>query len=170
MHLHGGPGSGSSPGARRIFDPGAYRAVLHDQRGCGRSHPLADGPDADLVHDTTDHLVAALEALREHLGIERWVVVRVSWGVTLGLAYAQRHPGRVRAMVLAAVTTGSRLEVEWMTRAMGRIFPVEHEAFTALVPADQRDGNLSEAYARLLRDPDPAVRRRGAPGRTCTCR
>lgn len=162
VHLHGGPGSGSSPGARRSFDPGAYRAVLYDQRGCGRSRPLADGPDAELAHNTTDHLVADLEVLREHLGIERWVVLGISWGVTLGLAYAQRHPERVRAMVLAAVTTGSRPEVEWMTRAMGRIFPVEHEAFVALVPPDERDGNLSAAYARSLRDPDPAVRRRAA--------
>jgi len=162
VYLHGGPGSGSTPFARRYFDPAGYRAVLFDQRGCGRSRPLADGPDADLAHNTTDHLIADLEALRTHLGIDRWVVLGISWGVTLGLAYAQRHPDRVRAMVLGAVTSGSRREVAWMTRDMGRIFPTEHEQFTAPVPADQRDGDLPAAYARLLRDPDPAARRRAA--------
>ncbi len=94
--------------------------------------------------------------------IDRWVVLGISWGVTLGLAYAQRHPDRVRAMVLGAVTSGSRREVAWMTRDMGRIFPTEHEQFTAPVPADQRDGDLPAAYARLLRDPDPAARHRAA--------
>jgi len=162
VYLHGGPGSGSTAFARRYFDPAAYRAVLFDQRGCGRSRPLADGPDADLAHNTTDHLIGDLEQLRVHLGIERWVVVGISWGVTLGLAYAQRHPDRVRAMVLGAVTSGSRREVAWMTRDMGRVFPAEHERFTEPVPADQRDGDLPAAYARLLRDPDRAVRRRAA--------
>jgi len=162
VYLHGGPGSGATEFARRYFDPAAYRSVLFDQRGCGRSRPLADGPDADLAHNSTDHLIADLERLRVHLGIDRWVVVGISWGVTLGLAYAQRHPGRVRAMVLAAVTTGSRREVAWMTRDMGRVFPAEHEQFTAPVPPDQRQGNLSAAYARLLRNPDPVVRQRAA--------
>ncbi len=162
VYLHGGPGSGSTPGARRLFDPGAYRAVLLDQRGCGRSAPPADGPDADLAHNTTHHLVADLETLREHLEVDRWVVAGVSWGVTLGLAYAQRHPERVRAMVLGAVTTGSRREVDWMTRSMGRIFPEEHEAFTAAVPVHERGGDLAAAYARLLADADPGVRRRAS--------
>jgi len=166
VYLHGGPGSGLTPFARRYFDPAGYRAVLFDQRGCGRSRPLADGPDADLAHNTTDHLIADLEALRTHLGIDRWVVLGISWGVTLGLAYAQRHPDRVRAMVLGAVTSGSRREVAWMTRDMGRIFPTEHEQFTAPVPADQRDGDLPAAYARLLRDAAPPPP--GARGRTST--
>lgn len=88
VYLHGGPGSGATPFARRYFDPAAYRAVLFDQRGCGRSRPLADVPDADLAHNTTGHLIADLEALRTHLGIHRWVALGISWGVTLGLAYA----------------------------------------------------------------------------------
>lgn len=98
VYLHGGPGSGSTPGARGYFDPDRFRAVLFDQRGCGRSRPLARRPGVDLSTNTTAHLVEDLERLREHLGIERWVVVGVSWGVTLGLVYAQAHPERVRAM------------------------------------------------------------------------
>ncbi len=162
VYLHGGPGSGCSPGSRRHFDPAAYRAVLFDQRGCGRSRPLASTPDADLSMNTTDRLVADIEALREHLGIDRWVVVGVSWGVTLGLVYAQRHPHRVRAMVLAAVTAGTRRETTWITRDMGRVFPREWEQFATLVPPAERDGDLAAAYARLLADPDPAVRERAA--------
>jgi proline iminopeptidase len=103
-------------------------------------------------------LVTDIEALRAHLGIDRWVVVGVSWGVTLGLVYAQAHPERVRAMVLGAVTSGSRRETEWITRDVGRIFPRQWEAFAAQVAAAERGGDLAAAYARLLADPDPAVR------------
>jgi proline iminopeptidase len=158
VYLHGGPGSGATPGARRHFDPSAYRTVLFDQRGSGRSTPLADDPGVDLSTNTTTALVRDIEALREHLGIDRWVVFGVSWGVTLGLVYAQAHPDRVRGMVLGAVTSGSRLETEWITRDMGRVFPREWESFAAEVPAAERDGDLAAAYARLLADPDPAVR------------
>ena len=156
--LHGGPGSGSTPDARRHFDPAAYRAVLFDQRGCGRSRPLVSGPDAKLMVNTTDHLVADIERLRMHLRIDRWVVVGVSWGVTLGLIYAQRHPDRVLAMVLGAVTAGTRREAEWITRDMGRLFPREWERFIEPVPPAQREGELAAAYARLLVDPDVQVR------------
>ena len=162
VFLHGGPGSGASPGARRYFDPAAYRAILFDQRGCGRSLPLASGPDADLSTNTTDHLIRDLERLREHLDIERWLVVGVSWGVTLGLVYAQRHPERVTAMVLAAVTAGTRRETEWITRDMGRIFPREWAGFAAVVPEAERSGDLAAAYARLLADTDPQVREHAA--------
>ncbi len=160
--LHGGPGSGSATGSRRLFDPGAYRAVLLDQRGCGRSRPLADSAAADLSANTTEHLIADLEELREHLGIDRWVVVGGSWGVTLALAYAQRHPDRVRAMVLAAVTSGRRMETDWITRDMRRLFPREWEHFASVVPEGERDGDLSAAYARMLADPDPQVTERAA--------
>lgn len=162
VYLHGGPGGGSTPGARRSFDPSAYRAVLFDQRACGRSRPLASEPGADLSTNTTAHLVKDLEQLREHLGIDRWVIVGISWGVTLGLVYAQRHPNRVIAMVLAAVTAGTRQETDWITRDMGRVFPREWEEFVAAVPAADRDGDLAAAYARLLADPDPQVRERAA--------
>ncbi len=162
VYLHGGPGSGCTPGARRNFDPEGYRAVLFDQRGCGRSRPLASEPDADLSTNTTDHLVADLERLRKHLGIERWVVVGVSWGVTLGLVYAERYPERIIGMVLGAVTSGSWRETEWITRAMGRVFPREWERFAAIVPQVERGGDLSAAYARLLAEPDPLMRERAA--------
>jgi proline iminopeptidase len=156
VYLHGGPGSGSTTGARGYF--GAFRAVLFDQRGCGRSRPLASDPADDLSTNTTAHLIDDLERLREHLGIERWVVVGVSWGVTLGLAYAQRHPGRVSAMVLGAVTAGTRRETDWVTRDMGRLFPAQWEAFVSAVPAADRGGDLASAYARLLADRSADVR------------
>jgi len=158
VYLHGGPGSGCTAGARRYFDPKTFRAVLFDQRGCGRSRPLADDPESDLATNTTAHLIADIERLREHLGIDRWIVVGVSWGVTLGLAYAQAHSDRVIAMALGAITSGTRREVEWITRDMRRVFPREWERFIEPVPTAERDGNLASAYARLLRHPDAAVR------------
>ena len=162
IYLHGGPGSGCGSGSRRNFDPKAYRAVLFDQRGCGRSLPLISEPEPDLSTNTTVHLVADIEALRKHLKIDQWVVVGGSWGVTLGLVYAQRYPERVRAMVLGSVTAGTRRETDWITRDMGRIFPREWERFCVLVPEAERSGDLSAAYARLLADPDPEVRDRAA--------
>jgi len=166
VYLHGGPGGGSSPGARRNFDPSGFRAVLFDQRGCGRSHPLAIEPGTDLSTNTTEHLVGDVERLREHLGIDRWVVIGISWGVTLGLVYAQRYPERVIAMVLGAVTTGTRREADWITRDMGRVFPREWEQFAAALPAPERDGDLAAGYARLLANPDPNTRE-GAALRWC---
>jgi proline iminopeptidase len=160
--LHGGPGSGTTAGSRRAFDPAAYRAVLFDQRGCGRSRPLADSAAADLSANTTQHLIGDIETLREHLGIDTWVVSGGSWGVTLGLAYAQEHPERVRALVLAAVTSGRRMETDWITRDMRRVFPREWEEFAAGVPGEERDGDLCAAYARLLASDDPAVTEKAA--------
>lgn len=162
VYLHGGPGSGCSPAARRYFDRTSYRAVLFDQRGCGRSRPLAVNPDVDLSTNTTQKLVEDMERLRAHLEIAHWTVIGVSWGVTLALVYAQRYPERVTAMVLGAVTSGTRLEIEWITRDMGRIFPEEWEQFAALVPPEGRDSRISAGYGRLLADSDPAVRDRAA--------
>jgi proline iminopeptidase len=159
--LHGGPGGSAGPGARRNFDPDAYRAVLFDQRGCGRSRPLASEPDADLSTNTTAHLIADMERLREHLGIERWVVSGGSWGVTLGLAYAQRHPEHVVALVLYSVTSGRRFETDWIIKDMRRVFPQEWDRFASLVP-EERDGDPAAGYARLLANPDPDVRARAA--------
>ncbi len=169
LWLHGGPGSGSSPGSRGLFHP-RFRGVLTDQRGSGRSVAPRDPahPDdpvlTDLFANTTDHLLADLERLREHLGVDRWVVAGGSWGVTLALAYAQRHPDRVRALVLAAVTAGHADEIAWITRDVGRVWPREWEAFASLVPdADLTDPyGVPAAYARLLADPDPVVRERAA--------
>jgi proline iminopeptidase len=160
--LHGGPGSGCTPGLRRFFDPDAYRVVLFDQRGCGRSRPHASDPDVDLGGNTTAHLLADIELLRRHLGVERWLVFGRSWGTTLGLAYAERHPERVTGLVLAMVGTTTAREVEWITRDVGRLFPAQWARFRDGVPAAERDGSLVEAYSRLLGDPDPAVRERAA--------
>ncbi len=162
LYLHGGPGSGFSPGQRRFFDPDRYRAILFDQRGSGRSRPLASDPDADLRTNTTGHLIEDIEALRVLHDIDRWTVLGMSWGTTLGLAYAQTHPHRVQAMVLALVTTTSRREVEWLTDGVGRIFPDAWERFSAGVPERLQGLRLVDAYAALLFDTDPAVRDRAA--------
>lgn len=160
--LHGGPGSGSSPGFRRLFDLSAYRLVQFDQRNCGRSTPHASAPVVDLSTNTTAHLVGDIERLRVSLGIDRWVVCGGSWGSTLGLAYAQAHPARVTAMVLFSVGTTTPAEVGWVTRAMGRIHPEAWVRFCAGVPDADRDADLSAAYNRLLHDPDPGVRAQAA--------
>ncbi len=158
LYLHGGPGSGCTPGQRRFFDPDAYRVVLFDQRGSGRSRPLASEPDADLSANTTADLIADIEALRQRQGVESWTVLGMSWGATLGLAYAQAHPRRVNALVLGPVTTTSRREVEWITHDVGRIFPREWDRFAAAVPDSLRRLPLVDAYAALLFDADPTVR------------
>jgi proline iminopeptidase len=160
--LHGGPGSGVGPGWRRYFDPAAYRVVLFDQRGCGRSVPNAADPSTELAVNTTAHLLDDIEALREHLEVDRWLVFGASWGCVLGLTYAERHPERVTALVLFALATGRRAETELLTRGAGRLFPEAWARFTALVPADERAGDLAAAYARLLASPDPMVRQAAA--------
>jgi proline iminopeptidase len=155
--LHGGPGSGTSPLYASLFDLSRYRVALFDQRGCGRSLPHAGDPRTPLTANTTDDLVADVERLRVHLGVDRWVVLGLSWGSTLGLAYAQRYPERVAALVLGMVVTGTRREVEWITRDMGRFVPAAWERFRQGVPERDRDGDLADAYARLLESGDPQV-------------
>ena len=160
--LHGGPGSGLNRGSSRFFDPEAYRIVQFDQRGCGRSTPHAGDPATDLSTNTTHHLIADIERLREHLGIERWLVRGVSWGVTLALAYAERHRQRVTEMILASVTMTRRVDVRWLAHECGRFFPEQWERFRAGVPERERD-DLVAAYNRLLNEhPDPAVRDRAS--------
>ncbi|MBB5956074.1 proline iminopeptidase [Saccharothrix tamanrassetensis] len=154
VFLHGGPGGGSAPVHRRLFDPAVYRIVLLDQRGCGRSGPHASEPGADLSTNTTWHLVADLEQLREHLGIERWQLFGGSWGSTLALAYAQTHPARVTEMVLRGIFTLRERELDWYYEGgAGSLFPELWERVTALAPA----GDVVNTYARLLNHPDPAV-------------
>lgn len=160
--LHGGPGSGATPWFRRLFDPEAYRIVLLDQRGCGRSTPWASVYETDMSVNTTAHLIADLELLRRHLGIERWLVWGVSWGSVLGLRYAQTHPGAVSELVLTGVASGSGAEVALLTRGLGQFFPEAFERFLAELPEDERDGNLAAAYNRLIESPDPEVRARAA--------
>jgi proline iminopeptidase len=161
--LHGGPGSGCTPWHRRLFDPAAYRIVLFDQRGCGRSTPHASEFGVDLATNTTQNLVADIESLRAHLQIDRWMLAGGSWGSTLALAYAERYPARLSEIVLWGVTTGRHREFDWTFRGgLGVLFPEQWERLRAGVPEAQRDGDLVEAYARLLHDPDPVTHERAA--------
>jgi proline iminopeptidase len=162
LFVHGGPGWGCQPGRRQYFDPDRYRAVLFDQRGCGRSTPHASDPATDMGHNTTEHLLADMERLRGHLGIQRWPLCGGSWGSTLLLAYAERHPHQVSEIVIAGVTTSRRSEIDWLYRGARRFLPEQWERFQAGVPAADRDGDLLGAYARLLEDPDPDVRAQAA--------
>ncbi|WP_182908660.1 prolyl aminopeptidase [Microbispora sp. H13382] len=158
--VHGGPGSGCTPGRRRAFDPARYRVILFDQRNCGRSLPHASDPAADLTTNTTHHLVADMERLRERLGVERWLLHGGSWGSTLILAYAEAHPERVSEIVIAGVTMTRRSEIDWLYRGVRRFLPEQWQRFRSGVPEDRRDGDLVAAYARLMSDPDPGVRAR----------
>ncbi|WP_090104817.1 prolyl aminopeptidase [Lentzea jiangxiensis] len=155
VFLHGGPGGGCSPTHRRLFDPSAYRIVLFDQRGCGRSTPHASTTD-DLSLNTTWHLVADMELLRESLGISRWQVFGGSWGSTLALAYAEKHPSRVSELVLRGIFTLRSSEVDWYYRGgAAHLFPDLWEEFTA--PLAGLAGDPVELYAELLSSPDPEV-------------
>jgi proline iminopeptidase len=158
LFVHGGPGIGCTPRMRRMFDPRRYRAVLFDQRGCGRSTPNASDPTTEMRHNTTRHLIADMERLREHLGIERWLLTGGSWGSTLLLAYAERYPHRVTEIVISGVTTMRRAEIDWLYRGAARFFPAEWEQFRQGAPVAERDGDLVAAYARLMEHPDPQVR------------
>ncbi|MEI7033504.1 prolyl aminopeptidase [Streptomyces pratensis] len=158
--VHGGPGSGCTPRARQYFDPDRYRVVLFDQRGCGRSTPHASDPTTDMRHNTTPHLIADMERLRNHLGISTWLLYGGSWGSTLILAYAQEHPERVTEAVIASVTTTRRSEIDWLYRGVGQLFPEAWDAFRAGVPETTDPAGLVAAYARRMENPDPAVRAR----------
>jgi proline iminopeptidase len=161
--VHGGPGSGCSTWHRRLFDPAAYRIVLFDQRNCGQSTPHASEPDIDLTNNTTQSLIGDMELLREQLNVDRWLVFGGSWGSTLALAYGEAHAGRVTEMLLWGVTTGRRVEADWLFRGgVAPLFPEQWERLCAAVPAADRDADIVEAYSRMLHDPDPDVRRRAA--------
>jgi proline iminopeptidase len=161
--IHGGPGSGCTPWHRRLFDPAAYRIVLFDQRNCGRSTPHASAPDTNLASNNTANLIADLERIRRHLGVERWLLFGGSWGSTLALAYAEQFPNRVTEIILFGVTTGRRKEFDWCFRGgIAILFPQNWERLCAAVPAAMRDGDIVEAFSRLLDDPDAAIRDRAA--------
>lgn len=162
LTVHGGPGSGVRPGRPRGMDLDRYRWVIFDQRGCGRSTPHAADPATDMSVNTTEHLLADMELLRAHLGIERWMLYGGSWGSTLILAYAERRPERVSEIIIPAVTTTRRSEVDWLYRGVGRFFPEAWDRFRAGVPRAERDGDLLAAYARLMENPDPDVRAKAA--------
>lgn len=156
--LHGGPGSGSVPRFRRLFDPAKYRIVLFDQRGCGRSTPHASEPSIDLSDNTTPLLISDIELLRKNLEIERWLVWGASWGCTLGLAYAEAHPSRVSGIILWGVTTGRWAEFDWLFRGgVSLFFPQQWERLVVELPPEERNGDIVEAYRRRLIDPDPKV-------------
>ncbi|GLZ42977.1 proline iminopeptidase [Actinokineospora sp. NBRC 105648] len=153
--VHGGPGSGCTRRNREFFDPDRYRLVLLDQRGCGRSTPHASDPATDLRPNTTHHLIADMERLRTHLGIDRWLLSGGSWGSTLALAYAEEHPDRVTEIVLSGATVHRAADIEWITGGVGRFFPEALERFRAGAGGA---ADVVAAYARLVASPDPDVR------------
>jgi proline iminopeptidase len=153
VFVHGGPGGGTEPKQRRFFDPEAYRIVLFDQRGCGKSTP-----HASLVDNTTWHLVSDMEKLREHLGIDRWQVFGGSWGSTLSLAYAEKHPERVTELVLRGIFMLRKKELHWFYQeGASAIFPDAWEGYLAAIPKEER-GDLMAAYHRRLTSDDRATR------------
>ena len=157
VFVHGGPGGGTEPFQRRFFDPAAYRIVLFDQRGAGKSRPAAS-----LEDNTTWHLVSDMERLREELGIERWVVFGGSWGSTLGLAYAETHPERVRGLILRGIFLVRPKEIAWFYQeGASFIYPDAWEAYLEPIPPEER-GDLVSAYYRRLTSPDATVRARAA--------
>jgi proline iminopeptidase len=159
VFVPGGPGGGTEPRQRRFFDPAAYRIVLFDQRGGGRSRP-----HAELRENTTWDLVADMERLREHLGIGRWQVFGGSWGSTLALAYAERHPDRVTELVLRGIFLLRKQEIDWFyQRGASVLYPDAWEPYLAHIPEGER-GDLLSAYYRRLTSDDPAVPQ-GAPAR-----
>lgn len=151
IFVHGGPGAGCSPAHRRFFDPGVWRIVMVDQRGSGRSVPIAATEDNDLAA-----LVSDLERLREYRGIERWLVFGGSWGCTLGLAYGIAHPARCFGFVLRGVFLGTPSEIDWFLHGMGQFFPEAEEHFLAQVPADEKHDVLG-SYISMLTDPSPDI-------------
>jgi len=155
--LHGGPGGGIDPDQRRYFDPKKWRIVLHDQRGCGKSRPFSE-----LRENTTWDLVADIERLREHLGIERWVVFGGSWGSTLALAYAETHPERVKALALRGIFLLRKAELLWFyQQGASQLFPDAWEHFLAPIPPRER-GDLMKAYHKRLTSRDRRTRLRAA--------
>ena len=152
IFVHGGPGGGTDPAFRRVFDPAAYRIVLFDQRGCGQSTP-----HASLDDNTTWHLVADMEAIRQHVGVDRWLVFGGSWGSTLSLAYAETHPERCTGLILRGIFLLRRAEILWYYQeGASWLFPDLWEDFLAPIPVAER-GDLVAAYNRRLTGADKAV-------------
>lgn len=148
IFVHGGPGAGCDARVRSFFDPDAYRIILFDQRGCGRSRP-----HASLVDNTTWHLVADMEKLREYLGIDQWLVFGGSWGSTLGLAYAQTHPARVTEIVLRGIFMLTRFELQWFYQSgTSALFPDHYDNYIAAIPPDERGDLIQAFYKRLTSD------------------
>lgn len=151
LFLHGGPGSGCKPEQRCFFNPRHWRIVLFDQRGAGGSTPAGS-----LVANTTQHLVADIETLRCHLGIDRWVIFGGSWGSTLALAYAAAHAQACAGLILRGIWLARRQDIAWWMHDVRRVFPEHWEAFVHHLDPEERD-DVVAAYGRRLADPDPAV-------------
>ncbi len=151
IFLHGGPGSGCNPGQRRFFDPDHYRIILFDQRGCGRSQPAGETAD-----NTTQDLVADIEAIRSHLHIERWHVFGGSWGSTLALAYANSHPAPVISLTLRGIFLSRPHEIRWFLGQVSLFFPEAWQTLLAAVPSSHRE-NVLDYYASLVFDADTAI-------------
>lgn len=156
LFLHGGPGAGASPTHRRFFDPEAYRIILFDQRGCGRSRPTAE-----VRENSTQTLIGDIEALRAELGVDRWLVFGGSWGSTLALAYGQTHPDHCLGFVLRGIFLGRQSEVDWFLTGIRQIFPDAWQDFIAALPEAEQGQrtplDLLAAYYRRLTAPDPAI-------------
>ena len=152
LYIHGGPGAGASPDARRFFDPEFYRIIIYDQRGSGRSMPLGE-----TKNNTTPHLVDDIERLRRHLGIDRWLVFGGSWGSTLGLIYAEYHPDRVTGLILRGIFLCRPFEIDWFLNGIRHFFPEAWDEFTSLIPPAER-GDLLAAYEKKLHHPDATIR------------
>ncbi len=150
LFLHGGPGACCSPKNRRRFDPDVFRIVMFDQRGCGQSTP-----NACLEENTTQHLVLDINALRLHLGIEKWMVTGGSWGSTLALVYAVEYPSQVTGLVLNGIFLGYQVNVEWLhgPHGVARIFPEAYDDYLAFLPEDER-GSPLEAYNKIINGKD----------------
>ena len=151
LFVHGGPGSGTSPSQRQFFDPARYQIILFDQRGSGRSTP-----HGELRDNTTPHLIADMEALRNELGIENWLVFGGSWGSTLALAYGEAHPERCRGLVLRGIFLCRKSEIDWFLYGIRALFPEAQRTLASHIPESER-GDLLTAYHRRLIDPDPAI-------------
>jgi proline iminopeptidase len=151
LFLHGGPGAGAAAAHRRFFDPSHYRIVVFDQRGAGRSTPLGE-----LNDNTTPHLVADIETLRRHLGVDRWLIFGGSWGSTLALAYGEAHPERCTGFILRGVFLCRRSEIVWFLYGLRTLFPEAWNAFAGMIPENERRDLLAAYYRRLV-DPDPRV-------------
>ena len=151
VFLHGGPGAGCATSHRRFFDPGYWRIVLFDQRGCGLSKPTA-GVEAN----TTQHIIADMEAIRSHLNINDWLVFGGSWGSLLALAYGIAHTDRCTGFVIRGIFLGEREELRWFVEDMGRFFPDAKRKFVETLPSGEQ-GDIMGNYHKRLIDPDPAI-------------